>query len=167
MSRQEMEQLTKQIFDLLCQYCQLIDYGELPQPGPPANEDQIRAVEQAFNCTLPSSYRLFLSIHNGWHVWSGAVVLLSTEQMLVGEYAERIAEWRAEVREFNPVLIDNALVIGFSLFAGEKIFVDRSSPGQDIVLWEFAEDERFPDFGDYLRAKREGLINLLAKKRRA
>lgn len=167
MSRQEMEQLAKEIHDLLVQYCELIDYGELPQPGPPASEEQIHAVERAFNCTLPSSYRLFLSIHNGWKVWAGDVVLLSIEQMLVGKYAERIKEWRAEVREFSPVLVDSVLVIGFSLFAGEKILVDRSSPGQDIVIWDYAEDERFPDFDGYLLAKREGLINLLARKRRA
>jgi len=166
MRRQEIEKLVKEIYDLLSEYCRLIDYGEIPQPGPPANENQIRAVEQAFDCTLPSSYRLFLSIHNGWKVWSGDVVLLSTEQMLVGKYAERIMKWRAEAREFNPTLIDSAIVIGFSLFAGEKILVDRSSAEQDIVIWDYAEDERFPDFGDYLQAKKEGLMNLLAGKRR-
>lgn len=97
-----MEMLSKEIYNLATEYRSLVGSRIPTQPGQPATEQQIQLVEKAFHCSLPESYRLFLSIHNGWQNWSGDVALLSTEQMLAGKYVERIKEWREETREFNP-----------------------------------------------------------------
>jgi SMI1 / KNR4 family (SUKH-1) len=161
-NRSGMESLLQEIYDLRTRTYRLFEYLETTEPGPPATEAQIRAVEDAFRIALPHSYRLFLSIHDGWEHWSGDVALLSTQKMLAGKYAERINEWRTKNAPSGPV-IKSAFVIGFSLFVGEQIFVDYSDPDWRVVIWEHREIECHTDFYDYLlsfkRILEQGIAN--------
>lgn len=150
-SESDLSSLLPRIYDLRNRTYQLIGYGEASQPGPPATEEQIREVESTFRCDLPDVYRTFLLIHNGWKHWSGDVALLSTEQMLQGQYVQRIAEWKKKELTRGNRLVSNSLVIGFSLFVGEQILIDFSSPTrEEIVFFDQGEEERFPDFYAYL-----------------
>jgi len=151
MSESELRELLSRIDELENRVYLRMDYRERSLPGPPATQEQIGEIEATFRCTLPEAYRLFLSIHNGWEHWSGDVALLSTEQMLRGQYAQRIAQWKQKELVRGNRLVANSLVIGFSLFVGEQIMIDLSSrKGSEIVTWDKGEEEHFPDFYAYL-----------------
>jgi hypothetical protein len=126
-------------------------YDAQSRPGPPASKEQIREVEATFGFTLPAVYRSFLAIHNGWEHWSGDAALLSTGEMLRGRYARRIREWKqTEMARGNPLVL-RSLVIGFSLYAGEQILIDFTSPTREgIVVWDKGQSEGFPNFYEYL-----------------
>jgi hypothetical protein len=146
-----MRKLLDEIADHRSRTYRLIGFDDQSLPGPPASEDDLRLVEESFGVALPPTYRLFLSIHNGWEHWSGDVALLSTKQMLAGEYAERVGKWK---RKQSPVIrnwLESTLIVGFSLFAGEQILVDLTLPQKGaVIIWEHKEVERFQDFHGYL-----------------
>jgi hypothetical protein len=121
-------------------------------PGLPATPKQIAELETSTGIRLPPDYRSFLLIHNGWQYWSGDVALLSTDQMLSGKYAERIAEWKtAEANRWNRE-VAGALVIGFSLYVGEKILLFAGAEGTpvQVVTWDTRKLETFRGFFMYL-----------------
>src|SRR5437588_5647125 len=142
MTRSEMERLLREIYDLEMRLHRLMDYKDPVVPGQPASEEAIHAVEQFCHCKLPLDYRLFLSLHNGWERWSGDVALLSTEQMLVGKHAEKVRQWRERVE-----IPDLWLVIGFSLYVGEKILIDMATREGEVIVWDSGDTERYPNFG--------------------
>lgn len=156
-TKDSLEDLLGKIYDLRVRTYRLLEYSEPTKPGQPASELEISAIEDAYKSKLPTSYRLFLSIHNGWEHWSGDVALLSTEQILTGKYAERIRAWKAKNRTGHP-LIESALVIGFSLFVGEQTFLDLSIPERPaVVVWDNREMERHRNFYEYLLAFKKNL----------
>src|SRR5947209_120093 len=86
--RAMMENRLRRISDLRSRTYRLIGFQDATLPGLPAREDQLRAVEEAFHCTLAPSYRRFLSIHNGWQFWSG-------DQAVLQYYSPQTArEWQ-------------------------------------------------------------------------
>jgi hypothetical protein len=146
-----MQDVLRRIQELRERTYRQIGYDEPSRPGPPASAQQLVSVEEKYHLVLPSSYSLFLSIHNGWEHWSGDVVLLSTEQMLVGEYHDRIEEWRGKQEPHSREWLQHCFVVGFSLFVGEQILIDYSEDFKgELVVWDHRVVERFPDFYDYL-----------------
>lgn len=121
-------------------------------PGPPATPDEVNQVEATARRLLPLDYRQFLLHHNGWHYWSGDVALLSTGEMFAGPYSERIAEWKSQEEKRGNTEVLRSLVIGCSLFAGEKVLL---VPNDDqfswhVVVWDNGPADKFPDFVHYL-----------------
>jgi len=146
-----MQDVLRRIHDLRERTYRQIGFEEHSRPGPSASEQQLSRVEDKNKLTLPDSYRLFLSIHDGWEHWSGDVALLSTQQILVGEYHDRIEAWRAKQAIEESEWLRHYLVIGFSLFVGEHLLIDCSDASEgELLVWDHRVVERFPDFYDYL-----------------
>jgi cell wall assembly regulator SMI1 len=146
----DMAGVLRSIYELQNAIYRRMDYRVHSKGGPPATQEQIRNVERAFGCPLPVFHRQFLRIHNGWSYWSGDVTLLSTDQMLTGPYAERIASWKATEHAQGNLFIPDALVVGFSLYVGEQIFIDlASATGEEVIVWERKLNERFPNLLEY------------------
>lgn len=160
--KSKMEKLVREVYQLKRRWDQLTGEGDETLPGPPATDEQIRGVEAFCQHTLPTSYRLFLSIHNGWQYWSGDTALLSTQQMVSGEYPDLIRKWKQRERRLNSTLIDNCLVIGFSPDEGAPVLIDYSSASKDIVIWgDHEEENRYSDFFEFLEGDREALKELI------
>lgn len=154
-----MRRLLDRLQELRAETYRVIGYDDPSMPRPPATDLEITAAETNLGVSFPPSYRAFLSIHNGWEHWSGDVALLSTREMLSNPYAFRIAKWRDGEWMQGNVLALEGLVIGFSLYVGEQIIIDPApqpdSLERDIVLWDFEEIERYPNFYQYLESRRK------------
>jgi hypothetical protein len=152
-SRGSMAAILRQIAEARNETYRRVDFDVTSQGGPPASVQEIDQVEAAVGFPLPRYYREFLSIHNGWEYWSGDVAFLSTYQIMSGEYAESISKWKAEQHEAGNLMMPDALVIAFSLFVGEQIFIDvASSSGEEVIVWDREETARFPNLLKYFEA---------------
>jgi hypothetical protein len=116
--------------------------------GASAPEAALADLERRLGRPLPPSYRAFLSLYNGWRMFSGAVDLLCVEDMLGGPRAEQIRTWRArEASEWQRVAREDpssrgfaartaavaarALVIGVSDITRTRILLDPETISMD------------------------------------
>ncbi|MFN7920252.1 MAG: SMI1/KNR4 family protein [Bryobacteraceae bacterium] len=145
----QMTSVLARIADLRWRTYRLIGFEGPSVPGRPAPEELLARFENWLGFALPPTYRLFQQIHDGWQHWSGDVALLSVSEMVRGPYHDAVEEWRARNAPGDPVL-KHAMVVGFSLFAGEQIFFDLSDTERPVVVWDRGEAARFPSFFAYL-----------------
>jgi len=99
--------------------------------GPPAPEAEIQALEKNIQKFLPTSYRTFLAMHNGWKMASAALDLLSTAQLLDPQIAQQIANWQADMQRHGDEVAARSLVIGLSDINATKYLLDPAVQNED------------------------------------
>jgi hypothetical protein len=138
------------------------------QLGPPASEEAISEFEERLGYGLPPSYRLFLSLHDGWNGIEGKVNLLSIAKQRRGEYARYIKKWKKEQWEDGETLLIEGLIIGIQLHTNNAWVLDTSRVDDrgemEVVIWQDFETERDRDFLDALQKKAEILERLIAEE---
>jgi SMI1 / KNR4 family (SUKH-1) len=125
--------------------------------GGPAPEAQLVNIENRVGRRLPPSYRTFLSLYNGWRMISGAIDLLSIEEMLGGPRAEQVHKWQQEaVRNDYEAITVRSLVIGLGEITATRILLDPETIGPDgewaLVLYDRGEAEEYSSFIEWLEA---------------
>jgi hypothetical protein len=165
---QVVEHWVQRVFALNEAYLEAIDADPSQKLGPPASEAEIRRIEAKLNVAFPPSYRVFLTLHNGWKGWMGDVDLLSTTEMERGRYYQKIVTWRKSMFEAGAVAPITSLVIGVKLPGQSFLMLDRESEhanGElDVVHWEFDEVIRHESFLACLKARADALEQLLAEE---
>ncbi|MET9328927.1 SMI1/KNR4 family protein [Tsukamurella sp. NPDC003166] len=64
------------------------DLYEMTLPNPGATEEQLLAAEERLGFRIPSQYREFLTVANGWSEWNQDTALLSCDQIGHGTISE-------------------------------------------------------------------------------
>jgi len=146
-------------FELRKRYYSLIGAGIEPVLGPPASAADIAGFEAHIGYALPPSYRMLLSLHNGWRHWEGDTHLLALDEMLHGPYADWVRDWKREAHGRGQVLIVQGLVVATALYADTGLILETalSLKGGEmtIVDWDHREIARYPDFLELLRRDAE------------
>jgi hypothetical protein len=167
--RATMEWWVQRVFELNATYERVIGLSPLQQVGPPATEAQIAAFEAWLGWPLPPSYRLFLSLHDGWKGFQAHISLLSIAEQRQGEAADYIRSWKAEEWAQGEALIVEGLVIGVEVGAGKGWIIDTSHRDErgemDVVYWNSFETGRTPDFLAMLQHKAKLMEELIAEDR--
>ena len=151
-----MEYWIHEVFRLNEQYYELIEAGAEQQLGPPAPEAGIEHLETLLRRKLPPSYRLFLSLHNGWRDWEGDKDLLSIEDREVASHVEHIERMRKVAWEEGWPLLLDGIIIGACLTSNALLILDTTKTDErgemEIVNWELKEIGRYADFVDMLQS---------------
>lgn len=159
MDPNEMERWVHRNSELRRRYYSLIAAGIEQELGPPASEADISAFESHVGYPLPPSYRMFLSLHNGWRHWEGDTHLLSLEQMRHGPYADWVRAWKEEAKGRGETLIEQGLVVATALHADTGLIMEtalRYAGGEmAIINWEHQEIARYSDFLELLQRDAE------------
>lgn len=119
----------------------------VPEAGPPATEDQLRALERHWGRPLPPSYRRALSVHNGFSPLWNNVPLLSTDDIIQNRWDTTTFEepfprlWKSIIacgdESYDALAFDTSKVQA----DGEMAIVELSDEG---------EGERWSDFDLFL-----------------
>jgi hypothetical protein len=112
-------------------YYKAIDLPDEQVLGAAASEDTIVRLEKLIERRLPSSYRAFLQMHNGWQMIEGDVRLLSVEAQLGGRDRERVVEWQSRMRVTGDLQAARSLVIGVSDVTETRYLLDPELEGDD------------------------------------
>ncbi|MBE7446402.1 MAG: SMI1/KNR4 family protein [Planctomycetia bacterium] len=160
-----VEHWMQEVFKLNQEYYDLIRAGIKQRLNPPAKESEIAAFEKWLGQQLPPSYRIFLSLHNGWQHWEGDTHLISIEQHQRGKYAEWIEKLKKEAwEEGNSAAIDG-IFIGVQLDSVGGYILDTSKVDDkgemEIINLEYSEVARYSDFIDLLQQTAEDLKGLI------
>jgi hypothetical protein len=94
--------------------------------GDPAVEAKIEELEARIMRKLPPSYRMFLRLFNGWRMASGAIDLLTVEDMLEGASSGLIKNWELGDDYKGETEAVECLVIGLSEVSSIKFLLDPS-----------------------------------------
>lgn len=129
----------------------LADEQELGEPAP---EVELGELEARLGRPLPPSYRMFLSLHNGWRMASGAIDLLPVKEMLQGPREARIREWQTQASAVGDSVAAESLVIGYSEFTSTKLLLDPARADAEgewtVVGHDKAEEWTCPSFLQWL-----------------
>jgi hypothetical protein len=133
--------------------------------GPPASEAQLRELETRLNKPLPPSYRVFLSLCDGWRMVAGGVDLLSIQDMLYGPRADRITKWQHQMARSGDSVAANSLVIGDSTITPTKLLLDPDTVdanGEWAVVQHHKDEEvTYPSFLAWLEESVDEFRELL------
>jgi hypothetical protein len=141
--------------------------------GPPATEQQVRALEREIGYELPPSYRQLLLLHDGWKELQGDADLLSIEQRKDKDLMRRIQslqELKQELEEpYNP---KNLLIVGGadSTYVAYLDYDTRRPDGEmDVVEYGYEEGElaRHPDMVAYLKSQYDDMRALIKEEKGA
>jgi hypothetical protein len=162
-----MEAWIQRVFELNAAYEALLGISSKQQLGPPATEADIAKLEAWLGSPLPPSYRLFLSLHDGWSEFQADISLLSIEEQMHGDASEYIRSWKSDAWAKGEAVLLNGLVIGVETGAGKGYIIDtaqRDDRGEmDIIYWVFFETERYPDFLEMLQRKAQYMEEFIAE----
>lgn len=164
-----IERWVQEVFKLNQEYYDLIQAGIKQQLNPPAKESEIAAFEKRLGQRLPLSYRIFLSLHNGWQHWEGDTHLISIEQQQRGEYAEWIQKLRRESWDEGNSAAMDGIFIGVQLNSVGGFVVDTSKVDDrgemEIINLEYSEVARYSDFIDLLQQTAEDTKTLIQEEK--
>jgi hypothetical protein len=164
-----LKRLVERVFSLNGHYKQLLGVDANNQAlGPPASDRKLTELEDWIGMRLPPSYRLFLSMYNGWRGFEGNVCLLSIDEQRLGTYADYVREWKqARWEEGEGSLVDG-IVIGIKVYGNTAVIIDTSRVDQNgemqLVVWRNFETERDANFIELLRNKENILERLIAQE---
>jgi hypothetical protein len=166
--RETIELWVQRVFELHARYIELTESGVVQKLGAPASDRDLNAFETFLGYSLPASYRMFLSLHNGWQCFEGDEHLLAIQQQMRGPYAEWIRTMKAEHWDEGREVILEGLIIGVELNSSSSLILDtrkRDKRGEmDVVNWEFAEVARYSDFLDMLKKQAVDLEELIEEE---
>ncbi len=131
-------------------YYTAIDLSDEQEIGQPASESQLVELVTRFGKPLPTSYRVFLGLYNGWHMVDGAMDLLSVEEMLEGPCEASIREWQRQELHVGDFVAANSLVIGYSWITPTKLLLDPDRVDENgewaVVQHHNGEECAYPSF---------------------
>jgi hypothetical protein len=173
-----LAQRMKQLIDRLREANE--EYSELAFAQPaaqqlegPANEEAQRALEAHWGCSLPESYRLFLSCCGGWHNFDlGGMDLLAPSDVGREEVARRIEDFKAWERAEGNSAVGHYLFVGAGGDSSDVVYLDpatrRGEHGEMDVVHSSHDDgeiDRFADFFSFLEDRLELVRELAADER--
>jgi cell wall assembly regulator SMI1 len=139
------------------------------QFGDPATEDQLSELEARLHRPLPPSYRMFLSLHNGWRMASGAIDLLTVREMLSGPREASIHKWQSQARAVGDSLAADSLVIGYSEISSTKFLLDPTRIDAEgewtVVGYDKMEEWTCPSFLTWLEESAREFQELFEEER--
>lgn len=148
------------------------DNDETQSLGAPAAEDSIAELEAIIQMELPSSYRAFLQLHDGWRVIDGSQSFFSVQELLAWRKRKDPSRWMSIARTHGDTFVESCLVIGASgdmpdkyllnpkeVKDGEWGFIDYGKEGHvkfdSFLLFlidtkeQFLDASKELDFGEY------------------
>ena len=137
--------------------------------GAPALESDLKDLEQWVGRSLPQSYRTFLGLYNGWRMASGAIDILSIQEILRGPRADSIRTWQEMARKSGDPVAARGLVIGYSEVSATKFLLDPDRQDDDgewtMVGHDKVEEWTTPSFLSWLEGSVTDFRELLAEER--
>ena len=168
-TKEEMQHLLTRKREVIEEWRTLRPRLPEPVPRPPASEEEIRTFEQRLGIALPWSYRLFLSIHNGFSNWGPEFDLLSIEEMEGGKDSKRVVTYKEEAWEVGDSLGVSGLVIGLHRWKGQADILDTSSRDAEgecpVVSCEILEMARYSNFHEYVKEMVDITQELVAEEK--
>jgi hypothetical protein len=168
--RATMEAWIRRVFELNAAYERLLGLPSEQLLGPPAAEAEIADFEGWIGFSLPPTYRVFLSLHNGWRCFQADISLLSIAEQRQGEAADFIASWKADSWVKAEPLVIEGLVIGIELYTAKAYITDASHTDDrgemEVVYYNNFETDRYPDFFAMLQKKAEYMEEFIAEEQR-
>lgn len=166
---ERMEALIQRLYRVRQQYYDLIEAGVEQVLGSPADPARLDALEAELGQELPPSYRLFLTLHDGWAHWEGDIHMLSVEQMRGGEYGEWVRRWKEECAARGDDIVARGHVMACQLHADTGLVAqlhERDARGEaEIVNWDRSPIGRYRDFWELLADDVEEWESLVAEER--
>lgn len=165
-----IEEWVQEVFRLNEEYYALIEAASEQALGPPASESAIRLAEEAAGIRFPPSYRMFLSLHDGWTDWEGDERLLSTADFRQGSYFDHVQSMRRFAWENGNGTILEGVIIGACLTSASLLILDKTRIDErgemEVVNWEHAEVSRHPDLLELLQSTAVDLQQMIEDERR-
>lgn len=171
---QRMKQLIERLREANEEYSELA----FAQPAAqklegPADEGAQRALEAHWGCSLPESYRLFLSCCGGWRNFDlGGMDLLAPGDAGHEEVARRIDDFKDWERAEGNSAVDGYLFVGAGRESSDVVYLDpatrRGKHGEMDVVHSSHDDgeiDRFADFFSFLEDRLELVLELVADER--
>jgi hypothetical protein len=138
-----------------------------PVPHPPATEKAISDYEEYLETKLPTSYRAFLELHNGydWLAWPGHLVALQ-DVMPKGKWSKDVKRWKTDCAENGDGEVLDGIVIGTVDEATNwKVYLDPNKPtAKDeltIFVWRPSGSTNYPNMVAYFEHYVEYLTSKL------
>ncbi len=128
---------------------------ELPRPRPPASPADLARYEGYLELSLPSSYRAFLELHDGYDflVPTGPM-LWTTAAQPGGEFFERIRDWKTTTAEYGSGEVLDGIVIAYHGQPNSWTYLDPNQPRDDgeLAIVKFSPEMSvdFPDIMSFL-----------------
>jgi len=164
----ELMQWIQKVYELNAEYHERIDLDVKQILAPPASEKELEEFEVQLGYRLPPSYRLFLSLHNGWQHWEGDTDLISIAERQHGEYAEHIRILKEDAWEAGHAAVVEGLFIGLNLDSSGAFILDTQKIDKrgemEIINYEYDEIARYSDFLDMLKKTAKNLEEIIAEE---
>lgn len=119
-------------------YFKAIDLPDEQALGGPADPAIIMLIESRMDRVLPTSYREFLLLFDGWHMIDGGVNLFSAVDMVSGGIYQAVANWQARAAEQGDAVASRSLVIGESMITPTKYLLDPTVT-DETGEWQFVQ----------------------------
>lgn len=165
--KKELQILVDRIFLLNQELNNLRGWRFSQSLGMPARQQEVEDIERRFSVQLPSDYRDFLLMHNGWRGFEGQLDLLSTSQMVDTNLMKNFANVRALAEEGGNVLVSKGFIIQGCETSADILFYDfgECTPGQfpELVRWEHEVIDRYPNFVAYLKDSENVLKEMVSE----
>ena len=170
-NHEQLQKLIQELVETKCEYFKLAFDEEQPDElGSPASPKQIAKLEGILGKTLPSGYRIFLELHNGWGDFNGDGKLLSVEDHKSEWVKEKLQYWNDiwdEDRE-NP-FEHGAIPILLGENKNNFLVLDprreRENGNIDFVMFDYMyEEESYEDFTLFLQHELEVIRKLIDRE---
>lgn len=131
-----------------CAYYARIDLPNEQVLGSPATPGTLESLEEFLKRKLPPSYRIFLSLCDGWRMIDGGVDLLSIENLMGPTHMQAEEAWKRSMTIRGDEWVKHCLVISHSEITATRYLLD---PEQVDALGEW----RFMQFHNGIEAQRD------------
>jgi len=162
--RERIEKAIKEGLKARSEYYKSIELPDEQELGSPASEEQICQLEKDIGIGLPKSYRLFLTIHDGWKMIQGDVALLSVSEQLNGDAKNAIDAFKKDCEEYSDDVGIRSLVIGLDDSTPTKILLDPKRLNNDgewsVVVHHHGEEGTYGSFIDWLEQSAKEFTDL-------
>ncbi len=152
------------------QYYNAIDLPDKQQLGTPASHEMIVKLETRLGKKLPASYRVFLSLYDGWLMVDGAMDLLSVEEMLKEAQGKEIRKSQTNALTEDDLVTNKDLVIGLAKVTSTKLLLNSertNSQGEWIVVQHHnAEECTYPSFLAWLEKSVDEFSSLIRQEKK-
>jgi hypothetical protein len=142
---------TRNVIDALREALQRYDrlrFDELQarELGPPATPAELDGLEKAIGFPLPPSWKVFLSLHNGWSDFIGTSKLLSTRDIGSAWVMQRICEWEDLLEDRPSPFAGGRQPVLLGPDASSFLLVHPETRRNDgemaFVMYDYLEEER-------------------------
>jgi hypothetical protein len=151
------------------EYYDVIDLPNEQQLGAPAPNELIIELETRLGKKLPPSYRVFLSLYDGWRMVDGAMDLLSIGEMLEGAREKKISEWQQKALVEGDLVAAKSLVIGVAEVTPTKLLLNPEIVDDQgewiIVQHHIVEECTYPNFLVWLEESIEEFKELIKQEK--